>query len=57
MGTITDGGSVMMKFGRNTSPLHIACMVHTIHLCICDVLYKKPIDDELIENDDILRVI
>ena len=39
--TITDGASVMMKFGRLTKPLHISCLAHAIHLCICDVLYKK----------------
>ena len=41
MATITDGASVMMKVGRETSPLHIACLSHAIHLCICDVLYKE----------------
>ena len=39
--TITDGASVMMKVGQETSPLHIACLSHAIHLCICDVLYKE----------------
>ena len=39
--TITDGASVMMKVGRETSPLHIACLSHAIHLCIFDVLYKE----------------
>ena len=39
--TITDGASVMMKVGRETCPLHIACLSHAIHLCICDVLYKE----------------
>ena len=33
--------SVMMKIGRETSPQHIACLSHAIHLCICDVLYKE----------------
>ena len=32
--TITDGASVMMKVGRETCPLHIACLSHAIHLCI-----------------------
>ena len=30
-----------MKAGRETCPLHIACLSHAIHLCICDVLYKE----------------
>ena len=39
--TITDGASAMMKVGRQTSPLHIVCLLHAIHLCICDILYKE----------------
>ena len=39
--TTTDGASVMIKVGRETYPLHIACLSHAIHLCICDVLYKE----------------
>ena len=39
--TITDGASVMMKFGKTTTPIHIACLAHAIHLCICDIVYKK----------------
>ena len=35
--TITDVASVMTKVGRETSPLHIACLSHVFHLCICDV--------------------
>ena len=31
VGTITDGASIMMNFGRKTSSLHIACLVHAIH--------------------------
>ena len=31
----------MMKVGRETSPLHIACLSHAIDLCVCDVLYKE----------------
>jgi len=39
--TITDGASVVMKFGRDTRPLHIVCLAHAIHFCVCDVLYKE----------------
>ena len=39
--TITDEASVMMKFGETTTPIHIACLAHAIHLCFCDILYKK----------------
>ena len=38
--TITDGASIMNKFGRITSPLHCTCFAHAIHLSVCDVLYK-----------------
>ena len=39
--TITDRASVMMNFGKTTTSIHIACLAHAIHLCICDILYKK----------------
>lgn len=39
--TITDGASIMMKFGRETMPLHIPCLAHAIHLSVCDVFYKE----------------
>ena len=55
VGTITDGASVMMKFGRDTTPLHIACLAHAIHLCICDVLYRKK-SMTMSDGDDISRV-
>ena len=38
---ITDGASLMVKFGKETSPLHVICYAHAIHLAICDVLYKR----------------
>ena len=37
---ITDGTTVKMKVDGETSPLHVACFSHVIHLHICDVLYK-----------------
>ena len=39
--TITDGARVMIKFGKTTTAIHIACLAHAIHLCICDVFYKN----------------
>ena len=51
--TITDGASVMMKFGRETEPLHFSCLAHAIHHCFCDVWYKsyaKTSDD--VEDDE-----
>ena len=38
---MSDGASVMKKFGRLIAPVHITCLAHAIHLCVCDVLYKK----------------
>ena len=38
---ITDGASLMVKFGKETSPLHVICYAHAIHFAICDVLYKR----------------
>ena len=41
----TDGASVMKSFGRMTSPQHVQCMSHGIHLAVCDVLYQaKDVD-------------
>ena len=41
--TITDGASIMTKFGRETEPLHFSCLAHAIHLSACDVLHtEKP---------------
>ena len=39
--SITDAASVMRSFGRMTSPVHVQCMSHGIHLAVCDVLYKN----------------
>ena len=43
---------MMMKFGRDTSPIHIACMAHAIHLCICDVIYKAKKNNDSNDNTD-----
>ena len=39
--TITDGASLMVKFGKGTCPEHVTCYAHAIPLAVCDVLYKK----------------
>ena len=39
--TITDGASLMVKFGKETCPKHVTYYAHAIHLAVCDVLYKK----------------
>ena len=39
--TITNGASIMMKFGRETEPLHFSCLAHAIHLSVCDVLHTE----------------
>ena len=38
--TVTDGASIMVKFGKDTSPQHVTCYAHAIHLAVCDVSYK-----------------
>ena len=38
--TVTAGASVMIKFGKDTSPQHVTCHAHAIHLAVCVVLYK-----------------
>ena len=32
--TLTDGASIMMKFRRETEPLHFSCLAHAIHLSV-----------------------
>ena len=39
--TVTDGASLMVKFGKETCPEYVICYAHAIHLAVCDVLYKK----------------
>ena len=39
--TVTDGASLMVKFGKETCPEHVTCYAYAIHLAVCDVLYKK----------------
>ena len=41
----------MVKFGKETSPLHVICYAHAIQLAICDVLYKRQPSAAL--NDDL----
>ena len=43
----TDGAFVMKKFGKAILPTHQLCLAHSIHLTVCDVLYKViPDQDE-----------
>lgn len=44
--SVTDGASVMKKFGRLSGMEHQICYAHGLHLAVCDVLYKK----EMISN-------
>ena len=39
--TVTDGASLIVKFGKETCPEHVTYYVHAIHLAVCDALYKK----------------
>jgi len=41
VGTITDRASDMMKFGQDSSTLHITCLTHATHLTIFDILQRK----------------
>ncbi|GFW98920.1 BED-type domain-containing protein [Trichonephila clavipes] len=45
---VTDGASMMVKFGKIMSCEYHLCYAHAIHLAVCDVLYNKQID--LVEN-------
>ncbi|GFU63079.1 uncharacterized protein TNCV_4123191 [Trichonephila clavipes] len=41
---VTDGASVMVKFGKIMSCEYHMCYAHTIHLAECDVLNNKQVD-------------
>ncbi|GFX51695.1 uncharacterized protein TNCV_5013981 [Trichonephila clavipes] len=45
---VTDGASMMVKFGKIMSCEYHLCYAHAIHLAVCDMLYNKQID--LVEN-------
>ena len=32
--TVSDGASVMVKFGKIIDPIHIQCLSHAFHLCV-----------------------
>ena len=49
--SVTDGASVMVKFGRIIECEHQLCFAHAIHLAVCDVLYKKQTDSEVDVTD------
>ena len=38
---VTDGPNVMVRVGKIIEAEHQLCLVHGIHLAVCDVLYKK----------------
>ena len=41
--TITNGASIVIKFKRETEPLHFSCLAQAIHLSVWDLLYiEKP---------------
>lgn len=52
--TVTDAASIMLKLGKITSPIHVQCLSHGIHLAVCDVLYRteSSTDDESDSEDD-----
>ncbi|GFT71633.1 BED-type domain-containing protein [Trichonephila clavipes] len=51
---VTDGASMMVKFGKMMSCEYHLCYAHTVHLAVCDVLYNKQIDmvEHTVEVED-----
>ncbi|GFT33122.1 uncharacterized protein TNCV_1264831 [Trichonephila clavipes] len=45
---VTDGASMMVKFGKIMGCEYHLCYAHAIHQAVCDVLYNKQI--YLVEN-------
>ena len=57
VGMMSDGAIMMMKMGRDSRILHVTCLAHAIHLCVCDIIYKplearkKSLEPEVLEED------
>ncbi|GFT53265.1 BED-type domain-containing protein [Trichonephila clavipes] len=51
---VTDGASMMVKFGKIMSCEYHLCYAHAIHLAVCDVLYNEQIDlvEKTVEVED-----
>lgn len=57
MAIVTDGPNVMLKVGKLVNAEHQVCFTHSIHLAVCDLLYKKtpanePTSDDNDDSDD-----
>ncbi|XP_076817944.1 uncharacterized protein LOC143463363 [Clavelina lepadiformis] len=52
--TVTDGASIMVKFGKDTSPQHVTCYAHAIHLAVLKPpdVYDFGSDFETVAEDD-----
>ena len=48
----SDGAMVMVKLGKEISPLTLLCMAHGIHLAVKDCLYKTEISPSNYDNDN-----
>ncbi|GFY32229.1 uncharacterized protein TNCV_3557371 [Trichonephila clavipes] len=51
---VTDGASMIVKFGKIMSCEYHLCYAHAIHLAVCDVLYNKQIylEENTVEAED-----
>ena len=49
--SITDGTSVIKKFGKETSPIHVSCLAHAMHLCVCNLCYKSEKNSDALVNE------
>ena len=54
--SVTDGASMMVKFGKIVPTEHQTCYTHGIHLAVQEVLYEKNqsnnLDEEKVESDN-----
>ena len=54
---VSEGASLMVKFGKNACPEHVICYAHAIHLAVCNVLYKKKHSTSLVKISFVLWMI
>jgi hypothetical protein len=50
--SVTDGASVMVKFGKLIPTEHQTCYAHAIHLAVQDVVYEKPAKSQSTSSDE-----
>ena len=49
---VSDGASVMVKFGKLATSESELCFAHGIHLAVCDAVYEKKKKSKTVSDND-----